>query len=395
MPNHVHRLTVHRISLPMRVKFRHAAAERSLTENLVVEAELGNGAVGYGESVPRPYVSGETLDSAAAAVRDVLIDRILPIRPDRFSDLLGMVNDLPFTDGAGRVIASARAAVELALLDAYSRTFRRSLEEIAGWMGSRLFRCPGSLEKVRYSAVISAGEPAKVRRKWRLQRLLRLGHFKFKVGGPGDREILEWAAQRMRRLIKSGRGSIRVDANAAFSPKQAADWIARMADLPIASLEQPMAREHDAALADLRENSVIPFMADESLVTPPDADRLIQSRSVDLFNIRISKNGGLLASLQLAERAAAAGLGCQLGCMVGETGILSAAGRWFLALVRDVRWAEGSFGRLLLGDDITNPSPRFALGGRGRAMAGLGLGVTVDAAKLAKYAIQPPMVIQL
>ncbi|MDD4891426.1 MAG: enolase C-terminal domain-like protein, partial [Phycisphaerae bacterium] len=120
-----------------------------------------------------------------------------------------------------------------------------------------------------------------------------------------------------------------------------------------------------------------------------DADRLIGAKAVDLFNIRVSKNGGLIAARRLAERAVAGGLGFQLGCMVGETGLLSSAGRWFLSMVRGVRFAEGSFGRLLLRDDVTRPSPRFGRGGAVRPIKSLGLGVEVDRAKLAKYAIAP------
>ena len=394
MSTHVHRLRIHRISLPMRAGFRHAAAERTRTENLVVEVELGTGTVGFGESVPRPYVGGETLDSAAAAIRDVLLEPILAIRPELWSNLLGAVDQLPFTGPDGASITSARAAVELALLDAYSRHFRRSLDEIAGWLGATLFRSPGSTQTVRYSGVISADDARGVRRKLRKQRLLGLRDFKFKVGRDDDRQVLQAATAALARPMRHGRGSIRVDANGAFTPEQAGDWIARMADLPIASLEQPMGREHDGALPSLRGRG-IPIMADESLVTPADAERLIQRQAVDLFNIRISKNGGLIPSLRLAERAVTAGLGFQLGCMVGETGLLSSAGRWFLCLVRGARFAEGSFGRWLLADDVTRPSPRFGWGGRVKPMTGPGLGVQVDPAKLRKYAVADPVNLQL
>jgi muconate cycloisomerase len=64
--------------------------------------------------------------------------------------------------------------------------------------------------------------------------------------------------------------------------------------------------------------------------------------------------------------------------MVGETGILTAAGRIFLELVGDrVRFAEGSYGRFLLKDDLTRERLTFGYGGRVRAMAGPGLGVRV------------------
>ena len=396
MATHIHCLRVHQISLPMRVGFKHAAAERKRTESLIVELELGSGVVGFGESAPRPYVSGETLASAAAAVRSVFLEPLLAVRPGRFADLLAAADSLPFTDAENRPATSTRAAVELAMLDAYSRSFGRSLEEIAGWLGSSMFGTPGSMNSVRYSGVISAGEPKKVlRRLWMQRRLLGLGDFKFKVGRPDDRQVLEAVARKLRQRIGAGTASIRVDANCAWSPDEAIAWIRQMTGLPIASLEQPVPREQDGQLKTIRQAGTIPLMVDESLVTPADADRLIAAGGVDLFNIRVSKNGGLIAAMRLAERATAAGLGFQLGCMVGETGLLSAAGRWFLSLVRGVKFAEGSFGRLLLADDITRPSPRFGWHGKVRPMPGLGLGVTVDRGKLVKYAVAAPIEIHL
>ena len=128
-------------------------------------------------------------------------------------------------------------------------------------------------------------------------------------------------------------------------------------------------------------------MLDESLLTPREAERLVRGGQVDLFNIRISKNGGLIQSLRLAQLAHKTGVDFQLGCMVGETGVLSAAGRIFLELVgRKVRFAEGSYGRFLLRSDITRERLSFGYGGFVRAMSGPGLGVHVQAAKLRRVA---------
>src|SRR5262249_52370926 len=96
----------------------------------------------------------------------------------------------------------------------------------------------------------------------------------------------------------------------------------------------------------------------------------------------ISKNGGLIPALRLALLAHQQNIQYQLGCMVGETSILSAAGRWFLQLVPDVQFAEGSFGKFLLADDITTKSLRFGWAGPGKPMTGFGLGVTIDEPRL-------------
>ena len=50
-----------------------------------------------------------------------------------------------------------------------------------------------------------------------------------------------------------------------------------------------------------------------------------------------------------------------------------------------VRFVEGNYGRWLLSDDLTKPSPRFGYGGRMRALPGPGLGVRMDESKLRRY----------
>jgi hypothetical protein len=51
-----------------------------------------------------------------------------------------------------------------------------------------------------------------------------------------------------------------------------------------------------------------------------------------------------------------------------------------------VRFVEGNYGRLLLAGDIVRRSPRFGYGGRLKVLSGVGLGVEVDPARMARWA---------
>ena len=129
-----------------------------------------------------------------------------------------------------------------------------------------------------------------------------------------------------------------------------------------------------------------PVMADESLCTIDDAKALVELRACDMFNIRLSKCGGLLNALKIAEYAAQAGITCQLGCQVGETGVLSAAGRHFISCVDNIKYLEGSYAKFLLAEDVVSEDVSFGYGGFAPRLAGSGLGVTVDEKRLARYA---------
>ena len=67
----------------------------------------------------------------------------------------------------------------------------------------------------------------------------------------------------------------------------------------------------------------------------------------------------------------------QVGCQVGEVAILSAAGRHLAAYLDDVAFVEGSYGSMLLSEDIGEESIGFGSGGIGKVLRGPGLGVRV------------------
>lgn len=386
----ISRVTLRPLAIPLRRKFTHAGAAREVAEPLIVCVELADHTLGYGETHPRPYVSGETTGSAIAAITDTFIPLLVNMRPANFGEALEAIAALPFTDDLGRPVTAARAAVELALLDAYSRAFNRSLEAIGGFLEELSFRPPGSNQTVTYSGILSSGDPRRVARSIRRMRWFGLRDFKLKVGDADDDARLRSAAAALAKPISQGKARLRIDANFAWTLDQARGQLNAWRKLPISSVEQPLARGHLDDWKQLAIDSPFPLMADESLVTPTDANNLTAASPRIGFNIRISKNGGLIPAMRLAAHARRHETPYQLGCMVGETSILSAAGRWFLNLVPDVRFAEGSYGRFLLTDDIAAPRQNLHYRGRIRPIAGPGLGVKVNNDKLKRYAAASP-----
>jgi muconate cycloisomerase len=79
------------VELPFRFSFGHALAERSSSTNVVVRVRLDDGTVGYGEGVPREYVTGETVESAVAALCERLVPHVVGAQlaaPDAVPELL-------------------------------------------------------------------------------------------------------------------------------------------------------------------------------------------------------------------------------------------------------------------------------------------------------------------
>ncbi len=368
-------LEIYRTRTPMRA-FEHAAAARSLAEAVIVRVTLADGRSGVGETLPRPYVTGETTDSVIADLTNIIWPAVAEME---LAD--GELVKAPAVDAKGRCINAAACAAELALADALidERAWRR----LAGGAAARR---RGQKLAARVSGVLGSADAGKTGRQLRKMRLFGLRDFKLKLGFSPEADSANTEAVR-RRIgldVAAGRRTLRVDVNGGWTAERTVSQTAELRKLGVCAAEQPIFCPA-AELAKLAGQCKLPLIADESLITLADAEALLPAGAKVWWNIRISKNGGLARSLALARLAAQHGVPFVVGCMVGESGILSAAQRRLLQLAPQPRFVEGNYGRFLLADDLTRPSPRFGYGGKLKVLPGAGLGVALDAVKLASY----------
>jgi L-alanine-DL-glutamate epimerase-like enolase superfamily enzyme len=246
---------------------------------------------------------------------------------------------------------------------------------------------------MRYSAVVASEKTEKVKRDCRLMWFFGLRDFKVKVGFENDADRLTVVNRMLGTAARRGRATVRLDANGAWDEDRGRDVmkVCERLRLPVVCVEQPLPKGCEGELGRFRDRTGAAVMLDESLVTRLDAEELIEAGVADWFNIRLGKNGGLLESIRLAALARRHGIGIVMGSLVGETSILTAAGRRFLECVPGVRFAEGSFGTFLLSEDVTAKSVRFSCGGRWRPLGGLGWGVNVDLERLLGFCQDDPL----
>jgi L-Ala-D/L-Glu epimerase len=375
----VQTIDVFRVRIPLRKPIKHASHVRRDTENLVVRVALVDGTTGWGEGVPRDYVTGETIEESVALLRKADL-KLFQSPCATFEEAVKLCDSfaLPAAAGDERLCFgnAARCAVELALLDAYGRQFGRPLADVTGILAPELHQ---SLPRVQYSGVITSARGWKARTAALIMRLYGFKQLKIKVGIPGydDPSRLEVIRRRVGAKM-----DIRVDANEAWTPAEACARIQALEPFGISAIEQPMPHEHAGSLADLRRHIRTPIMLDESLCSELDARRAAEGGLCDIFNLRLSKCGGFTRSLRLAQYAKRHGLSCQLGCQVGETAILSAAGRHFATSVAGLRYLEGSYDRRLVHEALGKQDLTFGWGGWAPRLNGAGLGVDIDEAAL-------------
>ena len=348
-------LDIFRTALPMRA-FEHAAARRDVAEAIVVRLRMAEGAAGWGEALPRAYVTGETLETVIEDVEQIFWPLLKACRTPE--ELRQAVIDLPCRH-EGRVVTAARCAVELAGADALGLEWAGNP---AGAAESGRAFVPA---RSRVSGVIGSSNPRKTARQLRLMRLYGLRSFKLKLGldEQTDRANLEVVTRRLKRGLAAGKYSLRVDVNGAWQYGQVPQKVAELKKLGVLAVEQPC-KTSPGRLVELAMRCELPLIADESLLTEQDVEVLLGAEGRVWLNLRLGKNGGLSPCLRLARLAAREEVPYVLGCMVGESGLLATAQRVFLRTAPPPVLLEGNYGRFLLRDDLTDPSPRFGYGGK-------------------------------
>ena len=374
------------VRIPLKKPIQHASHTRTETDNVVIRVTLDDGTTGYGEGVPREYVTGETIDSALALLKQSDLAAQLEAC-QTFKAAVTMAERLRLAsipyDDRGCQGNAAHCAIELALLDAFGKKFQHPLSDVTKLMAHDDLYEPR--EFVRYSCAITSAEGVKARfAAWKMW-VYGFKQLKIKVGIDGQNDVDRVGAIRRRVGRKM---DIRIDANEAWTPDNVRAKIAELKPFNISSVEQPIPHEQVAVLSVVRRELGVPIMLDESLCGMIDAERAVQGETCDLFNLRLSKCGGFIASLRLAQFAKQHGLGYQLGCQAGETAILSAAGRHFASSVRDIRYIEGSYDKHLIRENLATADITFGWGGWAPALEGPGLGIAIDSAALERVALR-------
>jgi L-alanine-DL-glutamate epimerase-like enolase superfamily enzyme len=327
--------TITTAPIPFRTSFAHASAIRSRAENVLVVAEDEEGRVGIGEGCPRPYVTGETCETAQAfleAHRASLMG---------VADLAALRNWIAAHQEEIDASPSAFCAAELALMDLLGQRCGQSLE---GLLGIKL------TPTLSISAVYGASGDFKFALQETAFGAFGLRDSKMKLSGSPRRD-----RARVSRLAR--RGPVRLDANNMFVT--AADAIEALGPMRSAAwaVEEPVSARDWPALARITDETGLAVIADESLTTLADL-RAMPAGFVP--NLRVSKLGGLIRSLHVLDEALKQGRRVIVGAQVGETSILARAGVTLASAAGPhLAACEIGYGPWLLRRDVATPSLGF------------------------------------
>ena len=338
---------------------------------VIVQLWLQDGACGFGEAatIGGPSWNEESPESILHAIQAYLAPALLGQDGGNFGAALARMD--AFCKGN----AFAKAAVEMALIDAVSRSLQLPAWQLLG--GKRHQSLP-------LAWTLASGDVAKDLEEAQL-RLAQKRHriFKMKIGARSPQQDVAVVSEIARGL--QGQATLTVDVNQAWDGNTARRYLPQLIDAGVTLIEQPVAKWNVEALktlaATLGDRAAI--MADETVCSPQDALMLARAQASHVFSLKVAKHGGLLRTRQVAGIAEAADIGWYGGTML-ETSLGSAASAHVFATLGPQHHGCELFGPQLLVDDIVTermPIVDFEL----QLPDGPGFGIEVDLAQLQRF----------
>ena len=362
-------LELSHISIPFAQPYKLSKTYGTLHEAhaVIFRVFTDEGIVGLGEADPMSPFTAETPASVMTVTRDMIAPHLIGQDPNRIAMVESTLDDV--IDGN----LTARGAVNMALYDIIGKANDLPVHTLIG--GRRHATLPLLFG-------VGSGTPDETIAAIQAQMETGCRCFMIKMGAlPIADEIKRVMA------VKEQFGdqiSIIIDANQGWEVAEAIEFIDGIHGCQPDLIEQPIKRGDMEGLKRIHEHSPFLLSADESVTTISDAAELIQEKAVDVFSIKISKNGGLDKSRQIAQMADGFGLQCLMNSML-EFGISQAASLQLgctLSNLVDLGHAYGSV--LRMSDDITDFDQNISTGVVTVPSAS-GLGVSLDDEKLKKY----------
>ena len=296
-------IKVRQVEVPLKEPFRISLGVITHSRSAIVSVETDEGLVGYGEGAPAILITGESLSGTNDVIKAMERD-LIGVDPTDLEKVYWIM------DRAAAHSGSAKNAIDMACYDLLGKKAGMPVYKLLG----------GQNNYIETDMTVGIDEPEIMAAKAKKHVEAGFDTIKTKVGTSFDEDI---ARVKAIREAVGDDIKIRVDANQAWTAKEAVRLIERLNEYNLELVEQPVAYHDIAGL----EYAIVPIMSDESCFNSKDALRLVERRAIDYLNIKLMKCGGIREALKINAICEAAGIEVMLGCMAEESnlGITAAA----------------------------------------------------------------------
>jgi o-succinylbenzoate synthase len=352
------------VAIPLNHPLQMAVATVSKRDSLIVRICTDEGLVGLGEAVIAPYFSGETQMGAKAAIDQLLAPVLVGQEVFNLHANLARLERVLYGN------PSIKSAIDMALHDLLARAMNVPLYKLLG----------GKVrERVNSTWAISGLEAGQAADEALDGLEQGFEAIKIKVGVGS----LQADIERVRSVRKAVGENIhlRADANQAWSPEIAIQFLKAVEDCHLQFIEQPVRRDDLDGMARVAHAVDTPVAPDEGLFDAEDAIRYIRLEAADGVVMKLMKAGGIVGCRRLAAVVQAANLGLHLGGMPGQTSISAAAEVHLAVSLPGLNWDAGIYPHAISQDVVTERL--MPTGGAYPPPEKPGLGVDLDESALA------------
>ena len=288
-------IEIYRLSIPME-PFVIATGTMDYAQNTYIQVLTDSGLVGVGECSAFPMIVGETQNTCIAVAQDFA-------KIWKGKDPLALEERLAELNLYIAGNATIKSAFDMALYDLAAKH-----------AGLPLYKfLKGERREIMTDITLGIDTPEAMAAKALVLKDGGAFALKVKLGKAPQDDIARIKA--IRKAVGFDI-PIRIDANQGWSFEGALEALKGLEPYKIQFCEQPMRSYNDGFLTELRMQTVIPIMADESVYDQHDAERLCKADACDYINIKFSKSSGIHEALAIQAVAQEYQIPCMIGGML-------------------------------------------------------------------------------
>lgn len=363
MPLTIQQTELYKLLIPLKEPFITSLGRDDYAASVIVVIRTDEGITGYGECSPYMPINGESVDTCF-------------IVGQYFAKIFKGKDALMIEDRIGdmdKIIygnTSIKSAFDMALYDIASQHAGLPLYKFIGGENNKT---------IVTDYTVSIGDPQKMAVDAVKIKEQGYPYIKVKLGKDGRIDV-----QRIKAIREAVGKEIplRIDANQGWKVKEAIETLNALAEFDIEHCEEPIARWKFMKLPKVKKHSPISIMADESCGDEHDAERLIELKACDYFNIKLGKAGGIFKALKIVKLAEKADIHLQVGAFVESRLAMTAFAHFALCspLIRHYDFDTA----LMLSEDPVSGGIIYENNGVVKVPEANGLGAVIDKSWLGK-----------
>jgi o-succinylbenzoate synthase len=308
------------ITIPLKIPFIISSGTQNDYFGVLLKLTTDDGLEGWGEAAPSERVTGETAESVKTALENLVKPLVLGRAAEDLESIMDSV-EITIPDQP-----SAWCALDLALHDLKGKKANLPIKYLLGGYRDNI--------PISFTVVIGTVDEAVKS----AQEYIEAGAtvLKVKLGVNPEEDVA-----RIKALREAFGNDIKItgDANEGYTVDQAIDTLNKISKYDLEFVEQPVNADDIKGLQRVHNSVDVPIMADEVALSVGDVLKLVKTEAVDMINIKLMKCGGLRNAVKISNIAEAAGIPCQIGCMI-ETGISITGGTHLALGLKNIKYAD-------------------------------------------------------